>query len=304
MPEPALGTGMLTNVAVGKSTQLLAPQALGHSAAATPNSGSPTLTIVQPKAGVPPFLIDATPAMPVIACQAQITGIAPDPTPTTAFDWLIEIIEPQKRGSCASAGVFCGSHEFGRGVVGGAWKPSLVEFRGGEARIRVTTTVGGVPLEAETRVAIIGANPPRAEIHKMCGGAATDIARIACHESGMEQFQSNGFPKLGPGGDTGVMQLCNPAATCDERWNWRANVQKGIALFNQHKAAARQYLDMHKIDSKWPNDKGMTNDQVLQREAIKRFNGGVYWTWDETKAMWMAKPAGDYTDKVLAASCP
>lgn len=71
-------------------------------------------------------MIDATPTMPVIACQAHIVGITPDPTPTTAFDWLIEIIEPPKRGSCPSAGVFCASHEFARGVVGGTWQPRLV----------------------------------------------------------------------------------------------------------------------------------------------------------------------------------
>ncbi|WP_435218307.1 hypothetical protein [Streptomyces sp. bgisy034] len=303
MTESVLKTAMLADAALAKGPQLLTPSALAKSAAAAPNSGTPTLTIVHPKAGTS-FSIDPTPAMPVIKCQAQIVGIAPDPTPTTAFNWLIEIIEPQKRGSCASAGVFCGYQEPGHGLLGGTWTPSLVAFRGGEARIRVTTTVGGVRLEAETRVMITGTNPPHADIVKMCGGNATDIARIACHESGMQQF-AGGFPLLGGGGDTGIMQLCNPAATCDERWNWRANVERGVSVFNQKKAAARQYLDTHKIDGKWPNDMGLSNDQVLQREAITQYNGGSFWKWDEGKAKWIANPPPqEYFKKVMAASCP
>ncbi|UCM88055.1 hypothetical protein [Streptomyces marincola] len=304
MTEPALGTAMLTGGALANGPRLLAPGALANSGVAAPNSGPPVLVIEQPGAGAPPFVIDATPRMPSVVCRARVTGIVPDPTPTTAFDWLIEIIEPQRRGTCASAGVLCGYQEYGRAVVGGSWQPGLAEIRGGEARIRASATVGGTRVEAETRVTIIGTNPSRAAVRALCGGAATDIARIACHESGMEQFGGNGFPKLGPGGDTGIMQLCNPAASCDERWNWKANVDRGIALFNQHKGAARQHLNAHTIDGKWPNDKGMTKEQMLQREAIKRFNGGQYWTWDATNSMWLAQPPGDYTDKVLAASCP
>lgn len=48
MTEPALGHAMLTSGALTRSPQLLAPQALAHTAAATPNSGSATLTLVQP----------------------------------------------------------------------------------------------------------------------------------------------------------------------------------------------------------------------------------------------------------------
>lgn len=302
MTESVLGSTVLADVSLAGNAQLLAPAALAQPAAVTPNAGTPVLVIDVPVPGQE-FAIDATPTMPAIKCQARIVGVAPDPTPRTAFNWFIEIVEPRQAGTCASAGVSCVYFDQANGLVGGVWLPQFQGYRGGDVRIGVSVTYAGSVLRAETRVKIIGTNPPFSEVHKACGGSTTDAAKIACHESGMQQFRKSGLPVLGPGGDVGIMQLCGPKpATCDERWNWRANVAAGIALFTTHSAAARQYLDTHKVDGKWPNDKNMTKEQVLQRESIKRYNGRVYWTWDEKSSMWLAQPPGDYTDKVLGST--
>lgn len=43
------------------------------------------------------FNIDATPRMPAISCQARITGVQPDPTTATAFDWSIHAVTDMTR---------------------------------------------------------------------------------------------------------------------------------------------------------------------------------------------------------------
>lgn len=48
------------------------------------------------------FNIDTIPRMPNIACQARITGVQPDPTATTLFNWSIQITETVQLGSCPS----------------------------------------------------------------------------------------------------------------------------------------------------------------------------------------------------------
>jgi hypothetical protein len=42
-------------------------------------------------------------------------------------------------------------------------------------------------------------------------------------------------------GGVGVMQITVPPPTDDQVWNWRANVAKGIGIFNEKVAAARAY---------------------------------------------------------------
>ncbi|WKX69577.1 hypothetical protein [Streptomyces sp. XD-27] len=304
MTDPILPLAALQGSAVDQSAQVLAPTALVQPAVITPNAGQAVLLIEQPKP-FEVFSIDTTPAMPSIQCRARIGGVKPDPTPTVPFNWRIEIIEPPSAGTCPSAGVKCAAGDQAFGVVGGAWTPSLTTFQGGDVRIKATATMSGNVLEAEVRVLILGKNPAPRDVYAMCGGRNTDMGRILCHESGLRQFGDNGYPKLGRGGDVGISQLCLPAASCEQRWNWRANVMEGIRIFGLHKAAARAYLDGHKADGKWPNERGMTDEQVLQREAMQRYNGKSYWIWDEIAGLWKVVDKQKYPDVVLAhTDCP
>jgi hypothetical protein len=258
------------------------------------------LTIVQPAANTR-FNIDATPRMPTITCQARITGVQPDPTPSTLFNWSIQITETVRASTCPSSRVGnCSLVAEQRNVRGGIWTPTFSSIQGGDALITVTVTQGDATLTASVNVQIRGINPAAASITQRAGGAGTAGDQIACRESGRRQFDSAGMPLLGPGGDVGVMQLCSPAATCLQRWDWTANVDAGLALLGNKEAAARRYLNQHQLNGHYPNNQGLDDAGVLLRETLQRYNGGAYWRWNAGANRWESAPPNQYVAHVLA----
>jgi hypothetical protein len=115
--------------------------------------------------------------------------------------------------------------------------------RGGSISFSVNGTVNGCPVSARGGGGLVGTNPQQTDIRAALPHQI--LQRIACKESGQRQFDAppNGgtdfCPLFGPGGTVGIMQIANP--TDDEVWNWRANVAKGIELFNENVDAAREY---------------------------------------------------------------
>lgn len=260
------------------------------------------LTIVQPVANAR-FNIDAAARMPVIRCQARITGVQPDPTANTLFNWSIQITENIQQSTCPSSIIGnCSLRVNQQNVIGGNWTPAFNTVQGGDAIITVNATHGGTVLRAEVSVLIRGTNPAAATITTRLGGAGTAGNRIACRESGRRQFDADGMPLLGPGGDVGVMQLCSPAATCLQRWSWTVNVDAGLALLRLKEAAARTYLNQHRVNGHYPNNRNLNDAEVLLRETIQRYNGGRYWTWNTTANRWEANPPNHYVANVLACN--
>lgn len=258
------------------------------------------LNIIQPAANAL-FAIDATPRMPAIACSARIMGIQPDPTPNTPFDWSIKITETVRASTCASSRVgTCTLTVNQAGARGGMWTPTFNSIQGGDAVITVRANVQGAALQASVNVRIRGANPPAWRVTTALGGAGTAADRIACHESGRRQFDGTGMPLLGPGGDVGIMQLCNPAASCSQRWDWTGNVAAGTALIAQKDTSARHHLNQHVVHGHYPNDQNLSDADVLLRETIQRYNGGAFWTWDAQHSRWHAAPPNNYVARVLA----
>ena len=166
--------------------------------------------------------------------------------------------------------------------------------------ITVRATVGGNTLQASVNIRIRGTNPARALVTQRLGGAGTAADRIACHESGRRQFDTTGMPLRGRGGDVGVMQLCNPAASCAQRWNWTANVDAGVALMAEKSSPARSHLNKHQVQGHYPNNQNLDDAGVLLRETIQRFNGGAYWTWNPAQNRWEPAPPNGYVAAVLA----
>ncbi|MCK9905081.1 hypothetical protein MXD63_34340 [Frankia sp. Cpl3] len=290
---------LLQQTALANNTKVLLSTALAADAGAL-GTQPPALVIDQPTAGST-LLIDATPAMPVINCRARISGVNPDPTALTDFSWDIVISETPRQGSCLSAQVVCSNQETGNST-GGSWTPALGFIQGGEARIKVSVTVNGRRLAAEVSVHVRGTNPTPATITAACGGPGSDADQVACHESSRRQFWTDGLPLRGSGGDVGIMQLCNPAATCEQRWNWSANVTRGVALLQTKRAEATVYLNRHAPGGNYPNDGHLTDAEVLQRETLQRYNGGRYWQWDSSGNVWRAQPPNTYVSDVLRCS--
>jgi hypothetical protein len=245
------------------------------------------------------FYIDITPRMPSIRCEARITGSEPDPTEGTLFNWSIKITDVVPASGCASSRLGSCTQVLNGQNVGGVWTPVFKDIQGGEAMISVRATIHDEVLQASVNVKIRGANPPVADITARLGGAGKAGPRIAFHESGNRQFDETGMPLLGPGGDVGVMQLCNPAATCRQRWSWIANVDAGLALVTEKENAAQHYLNQHRVQGHYPNDQGLSDAEVLLRETIQRYNGGRYWTWDQTHNLWKMAPQNQYVASVL-----
>lgn len=262
----------------------------------------PALVIDQPAANTR-FYIDATPQMPTINCRARITGATPDPTATTMFDWEASTTETVTKDSCASSKIGnCTSPPQKSSIVGGNLTPVFSDIQGGEITISARAKVGLTHAVSSSVVAnILARNPGAAAITTRCGGAGSDTDQIACRESGRSQFNAAGdHPVLGPGGDVGVMQLCNPAASCLQRWDWTTNVDAGLALFAQKQAAARRYLNQHRVQGNYPNSLNLNNADVLRREAIQRYNGGCYWEWNADTNRWVPNPPNNYVSNVLA----
>lgn len=266
----------------------------------TPPVSSPVLVIDQPTASQR-FNINATPTMPTLNCQARITGLTPDPTPNTDFNWEIQVREAVAPDGCPSSRVGnCSSTISPISVRGGGWKPQFNNIQGGQAVITAAANVGGTTLSSSVTVDIRGTNPGSASITAQCGGAGTDADRVACHESGRRQFDGSGNPLLGPGGDVGIMQLCNPAATCLQRWNWNSNVGQGMTLLGQKRTGATAYLDTHLVDGNYPNSLNLGNVDALQRETLQRYNGGRYWGWNSSRNLWEPDPPNNYVANLLA----
>ncbi len=261
---------------------------------------TPALVIDQPTASTR-FNINATPTMPTINCRTRITGPTPDPTPNTDFNWKIQVTEAVTSDSCASSRIgSCSSPISQNNIRGGNWTPAFSTIQGGQAVITAAANVGGTALSTSVTVDIRGTNPGAASITAQCGSAGTDADRVACHESGRRQFDGNGNPLLGPGGDVGVMQLCNPAATCSQRWDWNRNVNAGVALLGQKRNGATAYLSTHVVAGNYPNSLGLSNAAVLQRETLQRYNGGRYWGWNTTTNRWEPNPPNNYVANLLA----
>lgn len=147
-----------------------------------------------------------------------------------------------------------------RGAVGPA---------GGDLTVGVTA--GGV--RAAGHVGIRGSNPAAAAIvaylHGRPGAAGFD--RIVVHESRCRQFDDGGLPLKSFDGGVGLCQLTHPPCTAHAAWDWRANLDAGLALF----AAKRRLAERHLGQAGRP----FTAAQAV-REAVCLWNGGFYHVWD------------------------
>lgn len=125
-----------------------------------------------------------------------------------------------------------------------------------------------------------GENPSRDVLSAYLG---TDICRAICwKESTWEQFRADGLPKknINPNGtiDWGLMAINE--ASVHERWHWKHNVDRGKSSLADKKVDAKTYLDKH----------GNYTADMLQNETIQRYNGGVYYRWNDTANQWVISP--------------
>jgi outer membrane protein OmpA-like peptidoglycan-associated protein len=192
------------------------------------------------------FAISADRRMPTINVTARIVGVEPDPTATTPFDWVAQL--QLNAQTCSSGPQRVISHpNINQVVIGGQFTPAFSLIRGGELTLIARANVNGQTIETrKAGIQIVGTNPQRADIQNAL--PHDTLRRIAMQESGQRQFDA--APNGGTGcplfsrdrlGGVGIFQITNPPPSDDEIWDWRSNIARGIAIFQQKLAAARGY---------------------------------------------------------------
>ena len=151
--------------------------------------------------------------------------------------------------------------------------------RGGT--LTVTAIAGAAT--ASLRVTITGTNPTAADVtgYVAASGKGDGFDRIIGHETQFRHFAASGEPIKSFDRGYGMCQLTTPPPSYEQAWNWKRNVDAGLALFAAKVAAARNYLGQ--------NARAFTPEQ-LRREAVCRWNGGQYHRWDAAANKWVRTP--------------
>jgi hypothetical protein len=132
-------------------------------------------------------------------------------------------------------------------------------------------------------VRITGANPTAADLvqYLQSKPGSGGFERIILHETKGRHFTAAADPVRSFDSGYGLCQLTRPVPTFEQVWNWQRNVDGGLALYQQKRAAAMNYL----------GQAGRTyTPKQLEYEAISRWNGGAYHRWDETAQQWVRTP--------------
>jgi hypothetical protein len=258
---------------------------------------TPSIALKVTVDGGPDFSISETPSMPQIVAHVQVTGVSPDPTPTTVFTWTIDV------------------HYFGQNsnerdtdytyptqtATGGNFTPDFGDvIRGGSLTLTVNAEVDGMAVQRQSEgLAIVGTNPSAAVITGYLNDQPTPsnyprrtkydyhkiLRQIASDESSLDQFV-DGAPNWSHDARKGAGLMQVTPASDDDIWNWQTNIDDGVAIFNEKLSKATTYAARTAKKLKSQLDRArillhlksvtlapLTPNQVV-REAIQRYNGG------------------------------
>lgn len=174
-------------------------------------------------------------------------------------------------------------------TTGGRWNARDAIGTGG-GDLDVTGRAGGG--DAAATVTIRGHDPAATAIvaHLGARGGAAGFDRIVMHESRGRQFDDHGLPLVSFDGGVGLCQLTHPPATDAQTWDWRANLDAGLALFAAKRALAERHLGQ--------GGRAFSDEQAV-REAVCLWNGGHYHVW--SGAAWM-RPGNVVCDPAAGTS--
>ena len=253
--------------------------------------------------------ISAAPAMPSITAKAKNV----DP-PGATISWTAEVSYDAGSG-CWGGPVYTAEAE----GTGKSFNPYLGYAFGGELTITAKCSAPGhASSTVQDTVTVKGTQPTDASIVAEIGSMedpfeATDLRKIACHESSLTQFQpGTGMPYQGSTDDVGIMQICWDRRI-EHLWHWRSNVRRGKDILDEMKDVAENWLDSVLDDHVEATP--YTSD-MWRREAIHRYNAGngdeddAYYDWVVGEGWTVVRSGGtetyDYVERVLDqnASCP
>jgi hypothetical protein len=209
------------------------------------------------------FKITDEPAWPAIRFQSNATLAAGQ---KLTWDWKLSwgTFFNQGKEIIATANFWDAQSALFQTLTAG-----VITNLGGQLTVRVTGPGG----TNSVTVKIIGTNPSSAAILAFLAAQpdSRGFDAILQHESGMKHFNAQGDPIKSFDNGFGICQLTSPAPTYEQVWNWKLNIVGGLALFATKRASANAYLSQ--------GGRAFTQDQLI-REAVCRWNGGAYHTWN------------------------
>ena len=296
------------------------------------------LVITSPAAGsVLP--ITAVPAMPDLGAVASVVGYRGDVS-VIIFKWALSV-RGEYRDRCGhDPAASCGqwypyNNEIGAGTTRGAapWDGDFSTIEGGFARLSTSAYIPGVldePVQSEPSwIDIPGTNPSVASIKEYVAARdpanATVEDELFCHESDFTQFRASpevrepatttvpddigqnpgplrplyGAPYAG----VGIAQK-DPSSFPAQQWDWHANVDAGIAVYQENLAGAKLWRQAEQVRLSGElmaalqvvnHARRLKNMKVLrlappkvppltaaqtEREAIRRYNGENEYRFD------------------------
>lgn len=205
------------------------------------------------------FTIDATPEWPSIAFETDATG-------AHSWSWTIAWRTYKRSGNATTPG--------------NKWEPgAALTSLGGALTVRAQAGAAS----ATVTVILKGTNPSLSGVSSYlstkANGAGFD--KLLEHETKCKHFNAQGEPIRSFDGGYGMCQLTTPAPSFEQVWNWKTNVDGGLALFAQKRGAAIAYLSQ--------SGRTYTSDQVTY-ESVCRWNGGAYHVWDAKAGAWARNP--------------
>jgi parallel beta-helix repeat protein len=261
-------------------------------APAPPKQKKIEVKIVSPKKGEI-FFINPAPKMPIINCKAQISGISPDPTYVSEFSWEANLSYTWKhRGELRFQ-----SFLFKERVIGGSWTPDFGSIiMGGDMKITVAITIGGIKYEDSILIEIRGENPNKEAVKAELGELKYQILAYMESKPKWCQFDKKGLPIFGPPSGYGLMQL-DPPPSYKEIWDWKADVKAGKEHFDEDIEAAKGYAAY--VRNYYGGKEPVTDlsEEQIFRQAYYSYNAGrAYWksgkwwpyyVWDAIKDEWV-----------------
>ena len=189
--------------------------------------------------------IDALGNMPALRCEAQLQG-DDQQILNVPMTWSLQIVDNVWPARCESSrlGRVVLQVE-GQSVGRGVWLPTLARVQGGDAVLTVTAQHQEEMFTAQVIFRIRGCNPSVDAALDYLGGEGAPAALLARHLSEFKQFDFRGMPALGAHGEVGMMRLCNPAASAEQRWSWRQNTSAAKYLLQNAEASAKIHLNQH-----------------------------------------------------------
>ncbi|QJQ03196.1 hypothetical protein C798_24070 [Herbaspirillum rubrisubalbicans Os34] len=259
----------------------------GHKSAGTANKTDGSLVKVVVKADdtgewVKPntldkFYIDSEAVFPSIEFEIKTEVAGPYKWSwLIAWDAHVSGLREKPRGSKVAS--FSEKGEFTQDSK--TWNAkSINKVVGG--RLVVTVEVGGTKFRRT--VLVLGKQPSAEKIKAYLEARdATALEKLVAQESKFKHFINlDSEPVVAGDKGYGLTQLTKPVPKYSQIWSWKENLDAGIALVAEKKAAAKKFLDTHGANS-------YTQD-MLDLETISRWNGGSYHEWNTTDKKWQRK---------------